>query len=78
MEEFENQALTDDQPLEEATEAKENPVLKFVRDNKDALLLAGQLALVALICVAGIRNDLEPQDCRCRKCRKKRKKKRKK
>ena len=50
----------------------------FLVKNKDALLLGGQLALVVLVCVAGIRNDLEPQNCCCRKCRKKRKKKRKK
>lgn len=53
-------------------------VKEFLLKNKDALFLGGQLALVALVCVMGIRNDLEPQDCRCRRCRKKRKKKRKK
>ena len=49
----------------------------FLLENKDALLLAGQIAIVAMICVAGIRNDMEPQNCCCRRCRKKRKKKRK-
>ena len=67
--------------MEEQVKEKENPldqVKGFLLKNKDALFLAGQLALVVLVCAAGIRNDLEPQDCRCRRCRKKRKKKRKK
>ena len=49
----------------------------FLLENKDALMLAGQIAIVAMICVAGIRNDMEPQNCCCRRCRKKRKKARK-
>lgn len=50
----------------------------FLLKNKDAMILGGQLVLVVLICAAGIRNDMEPQDCRCKRCRKKKKKKRKK
>jgi len=53
-------------------------VKDFLLKNKDALILSGQLALVLAVCVAGIKNDLAPQDCRCKKCRKKKKKKRKK
>lgn len=49
-------------------------VKEFLLKNKDELLFAAQLTLVAIVCVKGIMNDLEPQDCRCRKCRKKRKK----
>ena len=67
--------------MEEQVQEKAKPLdqaKEFLIENKDMLFLAGQLALVALVCVAGIRNDLEPQDCRCRRCRKKRKKKRKK
>ena len=47
-------------------------VKKFLLDNKDILILSGQLALVALVCVVGIKNDLTPEQC----CKKKRKKKR--
>lgn len=45
----------------------------FLYENKDALILSGQLAVVALVCVVGIKNDLLPEGC----CKKKRKKKRK-
>ena len=48
-------------------------VKKFLLDNKDILILSGQLALVALVCVVGIKNDLTPDRC----CKKRRKKKRK-
>ncbi|MBP5282508.1 MAG: hypothetical protein J6Z22_08405 [Lachnospiraceae bacterium] len=66
--------------MEEQVQTKENPVdlekvKEFLLKNKDALFLAGQLALVVLVCAVGIRNDLEPQDCRCRRCRKKKKRK---
>ena len=47
-------------------------VKKFLLDNKDILILSGQLALVALVCVVGIKNDLIPEHC----CKKRRKKKR--
>ena len=47
-------------------------VKKFLLDNKDILILSGQLALVALVCVVGIKNDLTPEQC----CKKKHKKKR--
>ncbi|MBO4515318.1 MAG: hypothetical protein J5721_06545 [Lachnospiraceae bacterium] len=50
---------------------------EFLIKNKDLLFLGGQLALVTLVVVSGIRNDLEPQDCRCKRCRKKRKKRKK-
>ncbi|MBR6478695.1 MAG: hypothetical protein IKS85_09640 [Lachnospiraceae bacterium] len=65
--------------MEEQVQANESSidlekVKAFLLKNKDALFLAGQLALVVLVCAVGIRNDLEPQDCRCRRCRKKKKK----
>lgn len=50
-------------------------VKAFLLENKDVLLFSGQIALVVLVCVVGIRNDLAPQDCRCKKCRKKKRKK---
>ncbi|MBQ3905630.1 MAG: hypothetical protein II743_02585 [Lachnospiraceae bacterium] len=49
----------------------------FLLKNKDLLLLSGQLALAAVVVFCGIRNDLEPQDCKCKRCRKKRKKRKK-
>ena len=81
MEETTNAA---EETLEEALDGMKDitsevleKVKGFLVENKDVLLLAGQLAIVAMICVAGIRNDMEPQNCCCRRCRKKRKKARK-
>ena len=81
MEETTNVA---EETLEETAGEKRNAksevlekVKGFLLENKDALMLAGQIAIVAMICVAGIRNDMEPRDCCCKRCRKKRKKKRK-
>lgn len=48
-------------------------VKDFLLENKDILILSGQLALVVLVCAAGIKNDLIPDGC-CKKCRKKKKK----
>lgn len=91
MEEFEDvklEAAEEEKAADAETEQaekggdKKNAALQKVKEfllkNKDTLILAGQLALVLTVCVAGIKNDLAPQDCRCKKCRKKKKKKRKK
>lgn len=51
-------------------------VKKFLVENKDALILAGQLTLVVVVCIAGIKNDIMPDCCRKKKKRKKRKKRR--
>lgn len=48
----------------------------FLLENKDILILGGQLALVLLVCAAGIKNDLTADGC-CKKCRKKKKKRKK-
>lgn len=45
-------------------------VKAFLLDNKDVLILAGQLTLVTIVCVTSIRNELTP-NC-CKKKRKKR------
>lgn len=44
----------------------------FLLENKDALILAGQLTLVTIVCVVSIRNDLTPDCCKKKKRRKKR------
>lgn len=62
------ETLQDSRPGEELWQK----IGDFLLKNKDELLLAGQLGLVALICLVGIRNDLVPPQC----CKKKRKKKR--
>ena len=54
-----------------------NQVKTFLLEHKDELILGGQIAMVVLICAAGIRNDMEPQCCQCRRCRKKKKKRKK-
>ena len=59
--------------MEENSLAK---VKEFLLENKDVLILSGQLALVVLVCAVGIRNDLIPDGC-CQKCRKKKKKRKK-
>jgi hypothetical protein len=53
-------------------------VKKFLLEKKDVLLFGGQIALVLLVLVKGIQNDLAPQDCKCKRCQRKRKKRRKK
>lgn len=45
----------------------------FLYENRDLLILSGQLALVVLVCAVGIKNDLMPDGC-CKKKKKKRKK----
>ena len=45
----------------------------FLYENRDVLILSGQLALVVLVCTVGIKNDLMPDGC-CKKKKKKRKK----
>lgn len=47
-------------------------VKKFLVENKDVLILAGQLTLVTIVCIAGIKNDIMPDCCRKKKRRKKR------
>lgn len=65
---------------EEAEKARQKELKKqetirkvktFLLENKDILILSGQLALVTLICVAGIKNDLTPDCCKKKKKRKK-------
>lgn len=65
---------------EEAEKARQKELKKqetirkvktFLLENKDILLLSGQLALVTLVCVAGIKNDLTPDCCKKKKKRKK-------
>lgn len=43
----------------------------FLLKNVNSIILAGQMLLVVIVCVAGIKNDLQPD------CKKKKKKKRK-
>lgn len=76
-EEGENAPETSEEKVEDKKKASER-IKEFLLKNKDVIILSGQLALVLAVCVAGIKNDLAPQDCRCKKCRKKKKKKRKK
>lgn len=75
-EEAQNAALEEEERLERERKRAEmiRKVKKFLYDNKDALILSGQLAIVALVCVAGIKNDLVPDAC----CKKKKKKKKRK
>lgn len=47
-------------------------VKAFLLENKDALILAGQLTLVAVVCVVSIRNELMSDCCKKKKRRKKR------
>ncbi len=47
-------------------------VKAFLLENKDALILAGQLTLVAVGCVVSIRNELTSDCCKKKKRRKKR------
>lgn len=61
-----------DESRKKAAETIEK-IKKFLLENKDILILSGQLALVTLVCVVGIKNDLTPDSC----CKKKKKKKRK-
>lgn len=47
-------------------------VKAFLLENKDVLILAGQLTLVTIVCVTSIRNELTPDCCKKKKKRKKR------
>ncbi len=47
-------------------------VKAFLLENKDVLILAGQLTLVTIVCVTSIRNELTPACCKKKKKRKKR------